>query len=123
MAANTPLIAFTFGLDVRCQVKNFWQGIYLYLSVKGLDIQLIKAIIVIVCGEDRDCSVTPFSKVCFFIFHILLRVYLEFVMLSMIILVRPVGLEPTTDGLENRCSIQLSYGRIKLVGVVGVEPT
>ena len=26
--------------------------------------------------------------------------------------VRPKGFEPLTDGLENRCSIQLSYGRI-----------
>ena len=26
--------------------------------------------------------------------------------------VRPAGLEPATDGLENRCSIRLSYGRI-----------
>ncbi len=25
---------------------------------------------------------------------------------------RPAGLEPATDGLENRCSIRLSYGRI-----------
>ena len=25
--------------------------------------------------------------------------------------VRPAGLEPATDGLENRCSIHLSYGR------------
>ena len=25
---------------------------------------------------------------------------------------RPVGLEPTAYGLEGRCSIQLSYGRI-----------
>ena len=24
---------------------------------------------------------------------------------------RPAGLEPATDGLENRCSIRLSYGR------------
>jgi hypothetical protein len=32
--------------------------------------------------------------------------------------VRPAGFEPATDGLENRCSILLSYGRIA-VGAVG----
>lgn len=30
-------------------------------------------------------------------------------------LVRPAGLEPATLGLEGRCSIQMSYGRIECV--------
>ncbi len=37
-------------------------------------------------------------------------------------MVRPAGLEPATLGLEGRCSIQMSYGRISLVGVEGFEP-
>ena len=36
-------------------------------------------------------------------------------------MVRPAGLEPATLGLEGRCSIQMSYGRIKLVGVERFE--
>ncbi len=30
------------------------------------------------------------------------------------IMVRPAGLEPATYGLEGRCSIRLSYGRLEL---------
>ena len=30
-------------------------------------------------------------------------------------MVRPAGLEPATLGLEGRCSIQMSYGRIVLI--------
>ncbi len=36
-------------------------------------------------------------------------------------LARPAGFEPATDGLEIRCSILLSYGRL-LVGASGFEP-
>ena len=45
------------------------------------------------------------------------------------ILARPAGLEPATLGLEGRCSIRLSYGRmqaadriIRVVGAEGFEP-
>ncbi len=31
---------------------------------------------------------------------------------------RPAGLEPATLGLEGRCSIQMSYGRIIQAGIL-----
>jgi hypothetical protein len=40
-------------------------------------------------------------------------------------IVRPEGLEPPTPGSEDRCSIQLSYGRIdvpRVGGATGLEP-
>ncbi len=38
-------------------------------------------------------------------------------------LARPAGFEPATPGLEGRCSIRMSYGRlIELVGAEGFEP-
>tara|TARA_R100000479_G_scaffold94303_2_gene46645 strand:- start:796 stop:1047 length:252 start_codon:yes stop_codon:yes gene_type:complete len=36
-------------------------------------------------------------------------------------MVRQAGLEPATNGLENRCSIQLSYWRL-MVLMAGLEP-
>ncbi|GEM_PF-2870308 len=42
---------------------------------------------------------------------------------NLFFMARPAGLEPATLGLEGRCSIRLSYGRLyKMVGVDGFEP-
>src|SRR5690606_40379107 len=46
-----------------------------------------------------------------------------------VLLARPAGREPATTGLEGRCSIRLSYGRLRtsyrrrrMVGAEGFEP-
>ncbi len=38
-----------------------------------------------------------------------------------LLLLRPKGLEPPTPGSEDRCSIQLSYGRMRTQGLNGLE--
>lgn len=38
-------------------------------------------------------------------------------------LARQEGLEPSTRGIEARCSIRLSYWRKNVAGMVGIEPT
>src|SRR6267378_108771 len=38
-------------------------------------------------------------------------------------MVRPAGIEPATLGLEVRCSVQLSYGRLRHLPYIGTRTT
>ncbi len=64
-------------------------------------------------GVRSDLSSGPYDTIKFTVASFARRGYAESRVVYIAGVVRPAGLEPATSDLEGRCSIHLSYGRLK----------